>query len=189
MKTIEELQKEIFQNEIKAQKRQAEMQELDKKRQAEMQELDKKRQSEAQKRQAEMQELDKKRQAEMQKLDEKAKKSTAEMKKAIKEMSQELGGLGKSQGLVCEEFFANSLSDNMKLGNIDYDYMLPNLRKKDKKLKIEGEFDIVLVNGSDVAIIEAKYRAREKDLERLLDKKISNFKKLFSEYKNYTHDL
>ena len=48
---------------------------------------------------------------------------------------------------------------------------------------------ILLVNGKDVAIIEVKYKARLNDLNRLINKKYENFKKLYPEYKDYNHHL
>jgi hypothetical protein len=53
----------------------------------------------------------------------------------------------------------------------------------------QDEFDIVMVNGKDVAIIEVKYKAHLADLEKLIDKKYKNFKILFPMYKNYNHHL
>ena len=79
-----------------------------------------------------------------------------------------------------------SLHDR-KVGGITYDFINKNItRKRDD---VEDEFDIVLVNGEDIAIIEVKYKAHERDLQRLLHKKYTNFKKLYPEYKNYKHHL
>jgi hypothetical protein len=66
--------------------------------------------------------------------------------------------------------------------------MYSNLSKKVAN-KIEDEFDIVLVNGKDVAIIEIKYKLHQKDIDTLLNKKIVNFRKLYPEYKDYNHHL
>jgi hypothetical protein len=45
-----------------------------------------------------------------------------------------------------------------------------------------GEFDIVLVNGSSVAIIEAKYRIHPDFVEKLVTEKLPQFRKHFSKY-------
>ena len=42
---------------------------------------------------------------------------------------------------------------------------------------------------SDIAIIETKYKAHIRDVEKLLNKKYENFKKLYPEYKEYKHHL
>jgi len=54
---------------------------------------------------------------------------------------------------------------------------------------IEDEYDILLVNGKDVAIIETKYKAHTSDVEKLITKKYENFRKLYPEYSNYKHHL
>lgn len=46
-----------------------------------------------------------------------------------------------------------------------------------------------MINGKDVAIIEVKYKAHEKDLEKLVTKKSENFKILFPKYNDYTQHL
>ena len=46
-----------------------------------------------------------------------------------------------------------------------------------------------MANGKDVFIIEVKYKAHQTDLDKILDRKYPNFKKLFPEYKNYNHHL
>lgn len=46
-----------------------------------------------------------------------------------------------------------------------------------------------MVNGKDVAIIEVKYKAHEKDLKKLITKKYENFRILYPMYKDYKHHL
>ncbi|MFZ2968019.1 MAG: hypothetical protein WA080_03055 [Sulfuricurvum sp.] len=81
------------------------------------------------------------------------------------------------QGDVAEEFFYNSLEEKKDLAGIHYDFIDKNWKSSTKTLR--DEFDIVMVNGKDIAIIEVKYKAHEKDLEKLLTKKQTNFKELF----------
>ena len=40
-------------------------------------------------------------------------------------------------------------------------------------------------NGKNVAIIECKYNAKEDDVVKLIEKKVSNFKQLFPFYANH----
>ena len=98
-----------------------------------------------------------------------------------------VGSISNNQGDVAEEFFFNTISSKETVGNIHYDFTDKNITRK--KGDIEDEFDIVLVNSHDVAIIETKYKAHLKDLDRLINKKYVNFKKLYPEYKNYNHHL
>ena len=124
-----------------------------------------------------------------QKTDEQMKKTDSkfqEIQEEIKKLSKYIGNIGNNEGDIAEEFFYNSLHDR-KVGGITYDFINKNItRKRDD---VEDEFDIVLVNGEDIAIIEVKYKAHERDLQRLLHKKYTNFKKLYPEYKNYKHHL
>jgi Holliday junction resolvase-like predicted endonuclease len=98
-----------------------------------------------------------------------------------------LGSITNNQGDVAEEFFYNSLEDKMDLGGIHYDFIDKNASRS--KGKLRDEFDIVMINGKDIAIIEVKYKAHKEDLEKLLTKKYENFKELYPMYKDYTHHL
>ena len=115
------------------------------------------------------------------------RESQKETDETIKKLGKLIGGIGNNQGDVAEEFFYNSLKHKPRLAGIDYDFIYKNITKS--KDKIEDEYDILLVNGKDVAIIETKYKAHSNDLDRLLNKKYTNFKKLYPEYKDYNHHL
>ncbi len=135
------------------------------------------------------------------KTDEQIKQTEEFMKKTFEEMhlaqqksdekldklAKLVGGISNNQGDVAEEFFYNSLSAKMELAGIHYDYV----DKNSKRIKgnIADEFDIVMINGKDVAIIEVKYKAYEKDLDKLINKKYPNFKELYPMYKDYNHHL
>ena len=126
----------------------------------------------------------------MKKTDERMKKTDELMDKLIKQTKKTdkyVGNMGKNNGFIAEEFFVNSLSKTFEVGGIKYDDLYPNLSRKTKKL--QGEFDIVMVNGKDVAIIETKYKAHESDVDDLIGKKHQTFKKLFPQYNNYNHHL
>ncbi len=147
MTTIEKLQQQILENDIKAQERKLEADE---------------------------------RLAKLEKFIEKETKDT----KKLKEM---IFGIGKNQGLVAEEFFQNSIKPTQKVGGIQYDMMVTNATRNIKGL--EGEYDIVLVNGKELAIIEVKYNAHQNDLDKLLNVQYPKFKKLYPEYRDYKHNL
>ena len=89
--------------------------------------------------------------------------------------------MGNNQGEVAEEYFVNSLKDVLKIGELNFDYLLENVHLQTKK--INDEFDILLVNGSSVAIIEVKYKVHPNVIDSL-EKKIEHFK-LMKEYKDY----
>ncbi len=109
-----------------------------------------------------------------------------ETDRKLKSVGVQLGNIGANQGDIAEEFFVNSLS-NLKVCGIQYDELHKNMHKRVRKN--EGEFDIVLINGVDIAIIETKYKAHEDDLEDLIENKHKKFKELYPEYNDYNHHL
>jgi hypothetical protein len=128
--------------------------------------------------------------ASQRKTDEQMKKTDEQMKKTderLNKVAKLVGNISNNQGDIAEEFFYNSLADKPILNGIHYDFIDKNVTRR--KNKIEDEYDILLVNGKDIAIIETKYKAHSNDVERLVNKKYSNFKKLYPEYGNYNHHL
>jgi len=113
--------------------------------------------------------------------------SQAKSDKKLDKVAKLVGGMSNNQGDVAEEFFYNSLKHKQELAGIHYDRVEKNITASANK--VEDEFDIVMINGSDIAIIEVKYKAHEKDLEKLLNKKYTNFQKLYPMYKDYNHHL
>ena len=108
-------------------------------------------------------------------------KQLKETDRKLNKIAKLIGNIANNQGDVAEEYFINSLEDKMELLGIKFDVISPNLYRK--KGKIEDEYDIVLVNGEAIAIIEVKYKVHENDVKKL-DKKIETFKELFPEYSN-----
>ena len=103
---------------------------------------------------------------------------------SIKAMQQEIGGIGKSNGEIAESYFVNSFTNAMQFAGQEYDEMDHHIRKKSKKLNLQSEYDLVLYNCTSVVIIEIKYKAREKDVVRLLTK-APVFKQLYPQYAHY----
>ena len=122
--------------------------------------------------------------------DKQIKETSMQMKetqKTLKKVTKLVGNISNNQGDIAEEFFYNSLENNPTLAGINYDFIDKNAHRS--KNKIEDEYDIFLVNGKDIAIIEVKYKAHKNDVEKLINKKYENFKILYPEYKNYNHHL
>ncbi len=118
------------------------------------------------------------------------RETSEQMKKTdekLDRIAKLVGGISNNQGDVAEEFFWNSISSKPTLGGITYDFADKNVTRK--KGDIEDEYDILMVNGKDVAIIETKYKAHEKDIIKLINKKYANFQKLYPEYADYNHHL
>ena len=80
------------------------------------------------------------------------RQSLAELKEYIKGVSNELRGLGLTQGDIAEEIFYRSLSRDKQLGEIHFD----EIKRKVKDSRISPEFDILLINSVSVGLIEIK---------------------------------
>ena len=103
--------------------------------------------------------------------------------KKIDRLGKLIGNISNNQGDAAEEFFFNTLRSDLKIGNLLFDDISPNVYKE--RGRIKDEYDIVLSNGNSVALVETKYKAYMNDLEKLKSKKIPNFTKLFPLYKDY----
>ncbi|MEN9912078.1 MAG: hypothetical protein RI956_522 [Pseudomonadota bacterium] len=114
-------------------------------------------------------------------------KVSTETNRRLDAIGLRLGNIGQNQGDVAEEFFYNSLGDTPVLGGIQYDFKDKSWRNRVGQ--VQDEFDIVLINGHHVAIIEVKYKAHFNDLDKLLTKKLSNFKLLFPQYTGFEYHL
>ena len=115
----------------------------------------------------------------MKKTDEKLNKSIEETK-ALKQM---LFGLGNNLGQITEDYFYNSVADNKTVAGIKYDYIGRNLKMQGKKLN--GEYDIILINSKRLLVIEVKQKPHVKDITKFVEKQLPIFKKLFPMYVNY----
>jgi hypothetical protein len=98
--------------------------------------------------------------AQMAKTDAQMAKTDAQMAKTdakLDKLTALCGGIASNQGSVAEEFFFNSLVSEPFLGDIKFDRITPQLvvGRKGK----QSEYDIVMVNGATVGIVEVKYKA------------------------------
>ena len=135
----------------------------------------------------EMQAARKQREKEIEQMIKDRVKSEKELKaftKSMKEMQKEIGGISKSNGEMAESYFINSFDKSMQFAGQKYDSLGKNVTLKNKALKLQGEYDLVLYNCSSVVIIEIKYKARKEDVEEL-EAKAFSFKQLFPEYAHY----
>jgi len=102
---------------------------------------------------------------------------------AVDKMSKKMGGIDENQGYHAEQFFQSVFEKKLEFGRIKYDEMIPNLAYKGKKDEIE--FDIALVNGDSIALIEVKNRIHPNFVIELAEKRIEKFRKYFHEFDNY----
>jgi hypothetical protein len=115
-------------------------------------------------------------------------KSVDKMSKSVFGVKEELGGISKSNGMVAEDYFFASLDESKTFGGVHFDIVTQDMknaiRYKDGS-KLEGQYDVVMANAESVFILEAKYRLREEDVFKLVDKQVDTFKILFPNYANY----
>jgi len=107
-----------------------------------------------------------------------------EFRDSMKAMQKELGGVGNSNGAVAESYFVNSFTKSMEFAGQKYDGIDFGLKRRIKSLNLQGEYDLLLYNGTSVVIIEIKYTAEAKHVGWLL-KEAAVFKQLFPQYTNF----
>ena len=90
--------------------------------------------------------------------------------------------IGNTSDMV-EEYFFRSLEEKKTLGNLKFDNIQRNVRKTDNSI----EFDIILINGDSIGIIEVKNKAHPKDIKPLIEKKIRHFKLDYPKYEDYKY--
>jgi len=70
----------------------------------------------------------------------------------LNKLAEMYGGVGNNQGRVTEEFYYNSLKHNPVLNGIQFDFIEKNVTRS--KGGIEEEYDLLLVNGQEIYIVE-----------------------------------
>jgi len=103
------------------------------------------------------------------------------------DMREELGNIGHNNGLVAEEIVYHSLAKDMVFAGIKFetvDHGTVRSRKLSDGKKVKGEYDVLLYNGTSVAIIEVKHRVGRDALTRLVEVQLPRFRQIFPEYKD-----
>ena len=110
--------------------------------------------------------------------------SQKETDRQIKELKESISGISKSNGMFAEEYFLNSFENRKHtFFGEKFDEIIPNL-KTGLNEKIKDEYDIVLVNGTFVGIIEVKYKGRLDDIPKIISK-AQTFRVNYPKYKNH----
>ena len=109
----------------------------------------------------------------------------AQTDRQISRLEKQIGGISNNNGLFAEEYFFNSIKKGDKtLFGEKFDKLIKAEIIEDENSKTKGELDTLLINGTAVAIIEVKFRVREKSVEKVL-KKVKTFRDRFPEYRNH----
>ena len=112
-----------------------------------------------------------------------AEKSRIEADKRMKKLEELTGSWANNHGFFAEEYFFNSFENGKKnFFGEKFDEIERNVKGIKKDFK--DEYDILLINGKSICIVEVKFKAHENDIPKIL-KKAETFRVNFPEYKNH----
>ena len=97
------------------------------------------------------------------------------------ELRKMLGGITNNQGAFAEEYFFNSFENGKK--NF-FGEKFDEIKKNIKGIEKDDEYDILLINGKFIGIIEVKFKAHGNDIPKVL-RKVETFRENFPKYKNH----
>ena len=112
-----------------------------------------------------------------------AEKSRIDADRRMKKLEELMGSWANNHGFFAEEYFVNSFEQNKRnFFGEKFEELEKNVKgiKKDNK----DEYDIMLINGKSVGIVEVKFKAHEKDIPKIL-RKAQTFRVNFPEYQNH----
>ena len=110
-------------------------------------------------------------------------KSRADYDRRMKKFEETMGGWSNNHGDFAEEYFFNSFENGQQnFFGEKFDEIEKNF--KGRKGDIKDEYDIVLINGKSVGIIEVKFKAHLNDIPKVL-RKAYTFRQIFSDFANH----
>lgn len=92
------------------------------------------------------------------------------------------GGISANMGAHAEEFFYNSLEHAPTVGGVSYDEIFAKVYGGQRGK--QTEYDLVLVNGNAVALIEVKYKVHPDHIEQV-EKQLKQYRDHFPEHKDF----
>lgn len=98
----------------------------------------------------------------------------------LNRIAEMYGGIANNNGYFAEDSFAAALERNPRLGELEFDEV--STRWKGRHNGQDAEFDIVLLNGERVGLVEVKYRLTPSDVKKFAERTIPLFRQMFSEY-------
>ena len=104
--------------------------------------------------------------------------------KRIDGVSKQIGGMANSNGDYAEEFFYNALYHGQRnmFGEVFDEVVKRNTVTINKGF--EDEYDILLVNGRAICVVEVKYKADSGDLPQQVLRKAQTFRVNFPQHKD-----
>jgi len=97
-------------------------------------------------------------------------------------ITKQMGGIDENQGNHAEQYFQNVLREKLTFCGQKYDRMIANMECSNKNGDSLIEFDIVLINGKSVAIIETKNRIRPKFVKQFVEERLPKFREFWPEF-------
>jgi len=94
-------------------------------------------------------------------------------------ITKQMGGIDDNQGNHAEQYFQNVLREKLTFCGQKYDRMIANMECSDKNGDSIIEFDIVLMNGKSIAIIEVKNRIHPKFVKQFVEERLPKFREFF----------
>ena len=105
------------------------------------------------------------------------KQSISDYDRRMKKMYETIGAWSNNHGSFAEEYFFNSF-ENGKLNFFGEKFDDIEKNMKGAKKGFKDEYDIVLINGSTICIIEVKFKAHKDHIKKTL-KKAATFRENF----------
>ena len=110
-------------------------------------------------------------------------KFTASQEKSLKKLKKLFGDYGLISGREAEFTFKLAIKrQKLICGGLQFDTILSNVRKSKKA----REYDLILINGSYVALIEVKRTASIEDVSKLVEEQVVSFRADFPQYQDKT---
>jgi uncharacterized coiled-coil protein SlyX len=115
--------------------------------------------------------------------DRQLKESGAAFDRRMKKMDEQVGSWSNNHGAFAQEYFFNSFENgrNNFFGE-KFDDIEEEVKGIEKGFK--DEYDILMINGEAVGIVEVKYKAHENDIPKVL-RKAQTIRVNFPKFKNH----
>ena len=105
----------------------------------------------------------------------------------IDKTNEQIGGISRSNGEFCEEYFVNAYKENPVFMGEKFDRVLDNVKPDPELAVINDQYDLILRNGKTLVLIEMKYKAKVDDVGRMF-RKLKSYRAnypMFKDYKTY----
>jgi len=99
----------------------------------------------------------------------------------FEKMHELMGSWTNNHGFFAEDYFFNSFENGQQ--NF-FGEKFDEIKKNLKGIETDDEFDVVMLNGHSVGLIEVKFKAHENDLPKVL-KKVHAFRTNFPKYQKH----